>query len=313
MKHFLKMLEVVNEQGGVNYFDFSDALVASRAGSNATGWQLSEALSDAFYSHAKMCQPFVFSVTSERPLDPDLSDAAALEGQATKIQPLDLPFKVVSIEMLSGSITVPRPTDIVQVYTECLMVVEAKSDSGPKYYVYALSRNESAKDPSNRYFVSVEAAFDTSTLHDKSSDKAIVIRMETGEVMLPNAVYMNIIRHFLDRLESESAGAVKVNERLRVGRGASRGLIKIKRIIHISPKRTEKRYGQESGLSIDWSHRWFSRGHWRYSTPEAPIILGKDRDGNYVEHGRTWVTESIKGPNHKELIIKTRLVEKGKL
>ena len=49
-------------------------------------------------------------------------------------------------------------------------------------------------------------------------------------------------------------------------------------------------------------HKFLSRGHWR------PVKgIGKNYNGEYVEVGRTWVKESIKGQG--ELIIKPRIIK----
>lgn len=308
MKHYLKMCQTVEEQGGVNYFDFSDAMMSAKTGDSSTGWQISEVLSEMFYGNVGLCQPFVFSVSVDVPLSPDLSDVEALRGQVEKLEPLAAPFKVFSIEMIEGSVTVPRPQDTPKVYTECLMVVEAKSDANaPRYFVFALSRNESAKDPRNKYFVSVEAAFDTSDLA-ATGNGSIAIKLGTGETLMPNSTYMGVIKHFLDRLTNEAAGGERVNERIRVGKGSSRRLVQIKKLIHITPKKHKSHYTTQTSRTIEWSHRWFSRGHWRKI---ADGTLGKDRDGNYCEVGRTWVIESVKGPSNKDIINKVRMVKDG--
>jgi hypothetical protein len=76
----------------------------------------------------------------------------------------------------------------------------------------------------------------------------------------------------------------------------------INRIIHISAsKNSTSPSGQHR--NIDWSHRWEVRGHWRRLDADS---IGKDRDGNYVVAGWTWVTPHEKGDPSLPLIIKDR-------
>jgi hypothetical protein len=127
--------------------------------------------------------------------------------------------------------------------------------------------------------------------------------------MMPNQVMLSIVRSFLDRLSNEAAGQEKVTARIKVRSGGNKEIVKIKRLIHIAPKSQKASY-EKGTREIEWSHRWFSRGHWR-ELPKGQ--LGKNRQGLYAELGRTWVTESIKGPERKDLIQKTRLIDGRKV
>lgn len=78
----------------------------------------------------------------------------------------------------------------------------------------------------------------------------------------------------------------------------------IKKIVHIDTKKgsiLKKKVSSVYGGKINWSHRWEVRGHWR-----RVKYIGKDRSGNYLIPGHTWVTPCIKGKG--ELVKKTRLV-----
>jgi hypothetical protein len=52
--------------------------------------------------------------------------------------------------------------------------------------------------------------------------------------------------------------------------------------------------------TINWSHSWWVRGHWRKIEG-----VGKNRQNEYNINGFTWVTEHFKGPEDKEIINKT--------
>lgn len=76
----------------------------------------------------------------------------------------------------------------------------------------------------------------------------------------------------------------------------------IRKVIHIAPKDSTPPK-ELAGRTIDWTHRFAVRGHWRV-TPH----IGKNSAGEYTEVGRTWVKHHIRGPEHLPLVNKTRLV-----
>lgn len=90
--------------------------------------------------------------------------------------------------------------------------------------------------------------------------------------------------------------------------GKAKGKLRVKphtvrRLIHVAPKsQREAVRPTQSSRQINWSHRWEVRGHWR-----KVDALGKDRSGEYIIPGFTWVKESIKGDESLPLIKKTRI------
>lgn len=56
---------------------------------------------------------------------------------------------------------------------------------------------------------------------------------------------------------------------------------------------------------LDFSHRFEVRGHWRKTTGS----IGKNREGEYVVQGYTWVKAHVKGPEDKPVIKKTRIIK----
>jgi hypothetical protein len=82
---------------------------------------------------------------------------------------------------------------------------------------------------------------------------------------------------------------------------------KIRKLVHILPKNatdSDKQIVENLAATIDWTHRWQVRGHWRRVTG-----IGKNRAGEYVVSGYTYVSEYEKGPEDAPLIKKTRLFE----
>lgn len=104
-------------------------------------------------------------------------------------------------------------------------------------------------------------------------------------------------------LGTAQLGEERINERVRVGSGKNREFVKIKKIVHVRPKRpaNAKPLPEHVSRVIEWSHSWEVRGHWR----KVPT-LGKDQHGNYCIPNFTWVVPSIKGKG--KLVKKTRFV-----
>lgn len=115
------------------------------------------------------------------------------------------------------------------------------------------------------------------------------------------AIMGKIIEHINDT-KNVVMGVEKVSIRSkgRVGRNFIRH--QINQVIHIQPKKQKAARGL--GREIDWSHRWEVRGHWRKIAG-----LGKNRLGEYCVKGMTWVKAHTKGPEDKDVVPKTRVVQ----
>lgn len=92
--------------------------------------------------------------------------------------------------------------------------------------------------------------------------------------------------------------------RERVGTGANRQKIKINQLVRVMLKKERKNYERSVGHPVDWSHKWEVMGHWRKIDG-----IGKDKLGEYVVRGQTWVKPHEKGKG--DLVKKTRLVIDG--
>lgn len=116
-----------------------------------------------------------------------------------------------------------------------------------------------------------------------------------------------IIATFLRPFSRQYAiGTVKTSERIKFKRDGEKIIHKIRQVIHVCSKTKSSIREAEEKYQIDWSHRWSVRGHWR----QIPG-LGKDRAGDYVVRGWTWVSDHIKGPEHKPFVEKTRVIDRG--
>lgn len=112
-----------------------------------------------------------------------------------------------------------------------------------------------------------------------------------------------LINQFIERINNQKCGVEKIKESIRIGYGPTRRKHAFKKLIHIRPKTEISERSEVSGCHIEWSHRWLVRGHWR----ALKQGLGKDRAGNYVVSGFTWVSEHEKGPDNLPLIKKARV------
>jgi hypothetical protein len=179
---------------------------------------------------------------------------------------LDAPFSVFAIEVLNGELTVPEYFDISKITTHCLLAYET-SPKEFSYYAYCHYNNT--------------------------------------PVVIQTTMFDNVCKAFIDRLNSERQGVEKVDKlTVLLDEKKRKYEYRIKKIIHISPKRDQISINPNSGKIINWSHQWFVRGHWRKHSG-----LGKDREGVYCMENFTWVTEHKKGPEEKKMQDKVRLVK----
>lgn len=228
-----------------------------------------EFLEEQFYEAVEQCQNFVFQQRKEG------ETATALYGS----HPLDAPFKVFSIEIAGkhNFITSPKPTDKEQVHISCLVAVE----TSPRHYlVYAHA-------------------------HLTSHPQYVGGKLVPSERVIIFSQASALLQTFIDRLNTEEVGVQKIKERMKIGTGKTKRQIEIRKITYISPKRSMNKIESVYSLTIDWSHRWFVRGHWRDITSDH---LGKNRAGDYCLYGQTWVVEHAKGNPDKEILNKVRVV-----
>ena len=116
---------------------------------------------------------------------------------------------------------------------------------------------------------------------------------------------IHVLSLFLKTLHSYSIGTQDIKHKVKLGKQAANRFHTIRKIVHVVPKEKKEVYISQ-GKAIDWTHRWLVRGHWR-DLPNSQS-LGKDREGNYTQVGKCWVTEYEKGPEDLPLIQKVRVL-----
>lgn len=116
---------------------------------------------------------------------------------------------------------------------------------------------------------------------------------------------IDCVSGLLKELRKSAGGLVSVNDKFKVKVKGENVFTKIRKIIYVVPKAQKGQPISGVHRTIDWTHRWLVRAHWRQING-----LGKDRDGNYCMRGWTWVVEHEKGPSEAPLIAdKVRLVK----
>lgn len=269
MQRFLEMVDLLKKDGIVGFF--GHAKNARRVPLDSEDWGVLEA-----------AQPFVFSDEGEPFTEHvGLQTWADLKMTGPVLAAnIDGPFPVFSIEALNGPLAISTCEldngSSATIETWCVVVKEY----APKRYGFWTYTCRHENDLDGKPFPPL-------WLITKSNVDA------------------DIVAHYLNRMEKEKMGVESVRTSVKLGEGKSKRIHKIRRVIHVQPKKRffEPSYG--GTRSIDWTHRFEVRGHW----VSLPGKLGKDREGNYCIKDWTWRSNYIKGAEHLPLVKKTRVVE----
>lgn len=232
-----------------------------------------------FFEAVEKCHSFVFS--SKNVKDEQLKD---LEENNKSI---DLPFPTISIEIIgNGVFTSSHGSDIIEnggnnIHTACVLISENVNTKNLTAYVLCFSNH----------------------IFNLTQKKYVVFEITSQTD--PN---FSLVDHYLKRIYQEQEGLEKTRQKIKIGSGKTKRFHTIRKIIHIRPK-SKKSYDKDvyDGKTIDFSHRFVRRGHWRYLDQNK---FYKNREGDLTELGRTWVNDSKPiGPEDKPLIKKVRVVE----
>lgn len=267
MKKFLEMIEQVRRQTGIPVLiDSLDPMKTEKYPDLPT---------EAFFHMAEQCQPFVFFPTNETPEEIDGEDFRT-ENLAHQDDlehfKFDAPFQVWSAEMFGENhyITVPRDEfGPVGVSILAFMAVEQKPTEWTFFGYFKVYRND-------------------------GTDFRIVCLASDLDL---------VAKKLVERIYREKTGTDQVRARVKIGSGKEKRHITIRKIVYVKPKRKIESSEPGESRTIDWTHRWAVRGHWR----DAPGKLGKDRNGTYCVEGKTWVQDFVKGPEGAPLISKVRV------
>lgn len=101
------------------------------------------------------------------------------------------------------------------------------------------------------------------------------------------ALSLSVLTVLCKRLSSENC---YVGSEVAECRNKRTGRIYPLEIIHVSIDKKIQKIGHVTGEKIEWKHSWLVVGHWRKIKG-----IGKDRYGNRVIVGKTWVIPTVKG------------------
>lgn len=186
---------------------------------------------------------------------------------------LDLPFPVVHFELKNET--------LVNLYPE-------KFPGSPRIIMSALIFEFSPKD----YLVftqELDPVFKTTYIANRSEERAGILPL---------------LKNLLDYMKSSRLYTEESDYRIkyRDKKTKQKHSVRINQIIHVSKSKTKPTTAL--GGSIDYSHRFEVMGHWRKVKG-----IGKDRAGEYVVNGYTWVKNHEKGDKSLPLVKKTRIVD----
>ena len=179
----------------------------------------------------------------------------------------DPPFPFFSIEKLSGF----------------LMRGMARSNV-VEFYVWCMAAFEPA--PNQFHYLALMSSADSCHVYTMNADHGLVAK-------------------FLKKINSENIGSVNSRTIIKLGHGADKFSHRIRKIVYVG-KKNETLENPSLPKDINWSHRWWVRGHWRKVEG-----LGKNREGQHCTPGFTWVTEHVKGPEEMVIVNKVRAVGKS--
>lgn len=182
---------------------------------------------------------------------------------------IDAPFAHFSIEKLDGPLLLATESKINDEFTILCVAVK---EVGPRKFLFL-------------------------SLMQRTNNNELRVCASNSEGGLVNK--------FVGMLNTQKVGLESVRASVKIGTSANKKIRRIRKVIYVSPKRDVAKLS-ETHKSIDWTHRWLVRGHWR-TIPEKK--LGKNREGEYSVVGFTWVTEFEKGPEDAPLISKVRVIE----
>ncbi len=280
MQQYLNMINHIRKQGLLVYSSRADKA------------ELIKDIGEGNWNIIGAAQQFVF--TGEpfvEHIDP--SNFNIYETGFEEREDIDAPFPVFSIENLDGPLAITYlPADSPTLDWNSGKIVQTERKHQAEILTWCLVVKEF--EPKKYGFFSYGERIETM---DDGSKTSIFVTCKTN-------VDGNTVAHYLNRLNQEKLGAESVNCKVRIGDGKTKWDKKIRRIIHVAPKKYLKDPNPQH-RKVDWTHRFEVRGHW----VSLPGRMGKDREGNYCVKDWTWRANYIKGDEKLPLVKKTRVVE----
>lgn len=116
-----------------------------------------------------------------------------------------------------------------------------------------------------------------------------------------------IVKHYLEKIPTSNIYIEYTDKKLKVKTKHGNEYTRINPVIHITNKTIHSKIGPYGG-PMEYTHRFEVRGHWRRISPTS---IGKNSNNQWVVQGKTWVRDSVRGPDYLPLIKKQRIVHGG--
>jgi len=212
----------------------------------------------------------------------DGMDESIGKEETENAEMIDLPFKCCIFQPIDGDFLEIEATvndgDKYDVPINSILVLE----DSPKNYVFVATTLQDFTQTGNQHPGFLHIAYDNIRPNTRQTYKLLVTALQK------TCRYM--------ARKSVDIGEAKVKHRVKhSGRGTKE---KISKVIYVGRKKSIESKGHRS---INWSHAWRVRGHWRKANK-----IGKDREGNYNQNGWTWVIPHVKGDG--VLVEKVRII-----
>jgi hypothetical protein len=211
-----------------------------------------------------------------------------------EITPFSLPFEVCWFEVFDGCVAAWDGVPIdgtVEVYVVRGVLIEEVAP-GCFNYAVLLEYGRKGGGPIVQQVI---------TVHDGFHEKGFLT--ELAKTVKRSVLYI------INRIKNtDTIGFSKTGERVKLKTSQGKVIHKIRKIIHIVPKKERGQSIPGEG-EVEWTHRWLVMGHWRKLGRAG---LGKDRSGNYCVKDFTWVMEHEKGPDDLPLVTdKVRVIHRS--
>lgn len=233
--------------------------------------------------------PFVFEPSGEPQTDlPEFEDSV-----------LAAPFPYFSIEM-DGSAPL---TSLSGDHKIIAMVI--KEIAPGDYHFWLRFEREGA--PNGRFYfeASRRSLKSLAIVGGDRQEKDMTSQFGESYLIEAQSAYLSIVEAFISRIHTKKVGTTTAPGFVRYKDRAGQKRKHYPRDVIYVSRVSKKSNPPATNRTVNWSHSWDVSAHWRkLKNPES---LGKDRAGNRVVKGFTFIGEYAKGEG-RELITKTRKV-----
>lgn len=225
------------------------------------------------------CKPFIFDN-----MRLDDSGSKLIHADDFADIELDAPFDVFSVEFSTEKALGYDDENGDQIEMKCIVVIENSQEDAVKY---------------NSKFTIMGLLY-----HEKFDEYKVLISPKEPDTEA-------CVKHVLKKLAKNNCGVLEGYHAISVPKNNSSKKKKQiqKDVFVVTSKKLYLKNSNKNKQKINFNHRWSVRGHWRYLDSLKDGKLGKNRNGERVEVGRTWVVAQERGDKTKPLIKKNRFVK----